>query len=145
MSDRADVVVIVHPLRRHAAAIEPLMRHRAAAAGLRVRFEVTTSQRPGAQQAARAVADRAARVIVAGGDGTVRSVASGLAGSGAALGIIPTGTANLFARNLGLRAPRTAKALEAALCRAFAADPAPQDVGLLSWRGTDLQLSLIHI
>ncbi|WP_278857768.1 hypothetical protein [Kocuria palustris] len=48
MSDRADVVVIVHPLRRHAAAIEPLMRQRAAAAGLRVRFEATTSQRPGA-------------------------------------------------------------------------------------------------
>ncbi|MCY1683041.1 hypothetical protein [Kocuria sp. SL71] len=46
MSDRADVVVIVHPLRRHAAAIEPLLRQRAAAAGLRVRFEATTSQRP---------------------------------------------------------------------------------------------------
>jgi diacylglycerol kinase family enzyme len=139
VSDRADVVVIVHPLRRHAAAIEPLMRQRAAAAGLRVRFEATTSQRPGAQQAAQAVADGAARVIVAGGDGTVRSVASGLAGSDAALGIIPTGTANLFARNLGIRAPRTAKALEAALRRAFAADPTPQDVGLLSWRGTDLR------
>ena len=78
-------------------------------------------------------------MIVAGGDGTVRSVASGLAGSGAALGIIPTGTANLFARNLGLRAPRTVKALDAALRHALAADPTPHDVGLLSWRDGDQQ------
>lgn len=139
MSGRADVVVILHPLRRHAAAIERLLQQRAAAAGPRVRLERTTPQRPGAQQAAEAVADGAARVIVAGGDGTVRSAASGLTGTAATLGIIPTGTANLFARNLGIRAPRTPKVLESVLHRALAADPSPHDVGLLSWRDTDQQ------
>jgi diacylglycerol kinase family enzyme len=44
------------------------------------------------------------RVVAIGGDGTVRAVAEGLlrAGTGAALGVIPQGTGNDFARALGL-------------------------------------------
>jgi diacylglycerol kinase family enzyme len=44
------------------------------------------------------------RVVAVGGDGTVRAVAEGLlkAGTGAALGVIPQGTGNDFARVLAL-------------------------------------------
>ena len=55
------------------------------------------------EQACRAAAEWD-RVVAVGGDGTVRAVAEGLfkAGTGAALGVIPQGTGNDFARVIGV-------------------------------------------
>src|SRR5216110_114241 len=52
--------------------------------------------------ARRAVEEGFARIVAAGGDGTVNQVANGLAGSNAALGLLPLGTVNVFAMELGL-------------------------------------------
>jgi YegS/Rv2252/BmrU family lipid kinase len=51
-------------------------------------------------------------VIAVGGDGTVADVATGIHGSPAALGIVPTGSTNIGARSLGIPAnPAAALAL----------------------------------
>lgn len=54
------------------------------------------------QQLDRAVAEGAERVYVLGGDGTVLGVTAALLGRDLPLGIVPLGTANLLARDLGM-------------------------------------------
>jgi diacylglycerol kinase family enzyme len=65
-------------------------------------FLATSALDPGHAMTQDAIARHPSLVLVAGGDGTVRAVCSELAGSGIALGIVPTGTGNLLARNLRL-------------------------------------------
>jgi diacylglycerol kinase (ATP) len=55
-----------------------------------------------ADLAREAVAAKADAVFVAGGDGSVGPVAGVLAGTETAMGVLPTGTANVFAQELGL-------------------------------------------
>ena len=62
----------------------------------------TTPEDPGRGQAESAVAAGADLVLACGGDGTVTACAEGVAGTGTPLAIIPKGTGNLLARNLGL-------------------------------------------
>lgn len=52
--------------------------------------------------AAKAVADGARMVIAGGGDGTVSAVASRLVDTGVPLGVLPLGTLNHFAKDLGI-------------------------------------------
>ncbi len=65
-------------------------------------FVPTTADDPGEGQTARAVRDGASLVVVCGGDGTIRAAADALAGTGVPLAVVPCGTGNLLARNLGL-------------------------------------------
>ena len=71
-------------------------------------------------------------VFAIGGDGTVRTCADALAYSGAALAIIPRGTANLFARALGVPS-----GLDAALGVGFGAEERVVDLAVLERPGTD--------
>lgn len=59
------------------------------------------------------LADGATAIVAAGGDGTVGSVAAHLAGTSTPLGILPAGTLNHFARDVGVgrNVPAAARAL----------------------------------
>ena len=96
--------VVVNPSKpRVTAAVRSLLEGELREAGYAgpVWLETSVSE-PGTMQARLALAAGARLVVAAGGDGTVRSVAAGLAGTGAQMGIVPLGTANLAARNLGV-------------------------------------------
>lgn len=62
----------------------------------------TSVEDPGGEITRTALDEGAEVVLVAGGDGTVRAVAEAVAGTGIPLAIVPSGTGNLFALNLGL-------------------------------------------
>ena len=74
----------------------------------------TTPEDSGRGQAEKAVKDGAELVFVSGGDGTVMAVVTALAGTDVALAVLPAGTGNLLAANLGL-SPDPAVGVEVAL------------------------------
>lgn len=95
----------------------------------------TTPDADGYPQAREAVAGGARTVIVAGGDGTVREAVRAVAGTGVELGILPIGTANLFAYNLRLRTRQPGLAVD----RALFSPARAVDVGWASWRDVDAE------
>jgi YegS/Rv2252/BmrU family lipid kinase len=102
---------------------------------------------------ARAARDSHADVVfVAGGDGSVGAVAAVLSGSGVAMGVLPCGTGNVWARGLGLAAPAhpwSAALLSAALRQAKGL---AREVDLascngrvfLQWAGVGLDGHIVH-
>jgi diacylglycerol kinase (ATP) len=93
-------------------ALRNLLRELSAKAGLPEPLWLeTTVEDPGQGQARQALEAGASVVIAAGGDGTVRAVASTLAGTGRPMGLLPLGTGNLLARNLDLPLERGTRAL----------------------------------
>jgi YegS/Rv2252/BmrU family lipid kinase len=79
------------------------------ASGLEVALEPTTGPRSADQQARRFIANGYDTVVAGGGDGTIHDTLQGLIGTDVSLGVLPLGTANSLACDLGIsRNPATA-------------------------------------
>lgn len=70
--------------------------------GLRATAHVTWEPGDATRFARTTAADGATAVIAVGGDGTVNEVANGLVNTGVPMGVIPMGTANDFAKQVGI-------------------------------------------
>jgi YegS/Rv2252/BmrU family lipid kinase len=93
--------------------------------------EVFVTERPGhARQLAAVAASRGARLVLAwGGDGTINEVACALAYHDVPLGIVPAGSGNGLARELGV-----ALRADVAIAEALSAEPRRIDIGDLDGR-----------
>jgi YegS/Rv2252/BmrU family lipid kinase len=98
-------------------------------AGIEVKVIPTESPESAGAQAQEAVREGYDTVLACGGDGTAHEVMQSLVGGSAALGVIPMGTANALATDLGLpRSPvKAAKML-------LTATPTRVSVGRVSYR-----------
>jgi len=113
-----EIVAIVNPLSGAGASTGvaerrvSLLNDQFAAAGINGAVHLTERRHHAHELAAAAIERGASTVIAWGGDGTINEVGVALAGSSAALGIIPAGSGNGFARELGIPwAPEAAIAI----------------------------------
>ena len=98
----SNTVVILNPAARSEKAKRWRARVESVARGCVI---CATSRAGEAETLARHAAQEGfEKIVAAGGDGTINEVVNGLAGSNAALGLLPIGTMNVFATELGLPA-----------------------------------------
>jgi diacylglycerol kinase (ATP) len=98
----SNTVVILNPTARSEKAKRWRARVESVARGCVI---CATSRAGEAEALARHAAEEGfEKIVAAGGDGTINEVVNGLAGSNAALGLLPIGTMNVFATELGLPA-----------------------------------------
>ncbi|CAN5553334.1 hypothetical protein BH10ACT10_BH10ACT10_09530 [soil metagenome] len=98
------LAVVLNPIKvEDVVAFRAMVDGAAGAAGWNApSWFQTTVEDPGRSMAEQAAVQGAELVIVCGGDGTVRTVCAELAGTGVSVGVVPAGTGNLLARNLGI-------------------------------------------
>jgi len=121
-------------------------------AGWRVEVAESINGRHTTQLARMAASDNFRAVFAVGGDGTAGQAASGLIGSETALAVLPAGTSNVWARELGMK-PFTWKRLRSLgqNARLLAdVEPCAMDVGrcngqpFLMWAGVGLDALTVN-
>lgn len=82
---------VVHSVNRHWSEVD-----------CDVTFEFSNNEQDGRRKARRAVSEGVDAVLVMGGDGIVNTIGAELIHKNVALGVIPTGSGNGFARHFGI-------------------------------------------
>ncbi|WP_240916139.1 diacylglycerol kinase family protein [Sanguibacter sp. HDW7] len=109
------VAFVANPSKPDVAQLRAPVEKACRSLGLEPLWLETTVEDPGSGQARAALEAGAEVVVAAGGDGTVRAVATTLQGTGVPMGLLPVGTGNLLARNLDIPVTDLARSLEIAL------------------------------
>lgn len=121
--------VVYHPHKTDLAALRASVAERERSTGwAHTRWYETSADDAGLAATRQALDDGATLVLASGGDGTIRAVAEVLRGSGIPLAIVPQGTGNLLARNLGMPLGHIDDAVHAA----FSGHNKPIDLGVLN-------------
>jgi diacylglycerol kinase family enzyme len=112
-----------------ARQVREVLAHAFAQAGTDVQIVDLRGRSDATALARKAVAEGSQLLLAGGGDGTVSAVAAALIGTDAALGVLPLGTLNHFAKDL-----RIPLDLEAAVATSFHGQVAFVDVGEVNGR-----------
>lgn len=129
MNEIANTTCILNGASVHAEAARALIARISSELGTQTRVIVTRTGDELASFASRAVREKNSRVAAGGGDGTVNAVAGAVAGTDAALGVLPMGTLNHFAKDAGIPLD-----LEEAVRNFFAGRIVKVDVGEVNGR-----------
>ncbi|MGD0565612.1 MAG: diacylglycerol kinase family protein [Roseiarcus sp.] len=129
LEESAGPTCILNGASAHVEAARALLERISGEFGAPARILITRRGDEPASLAARAVDERSQLVVAGGGDGTVNAVASALAGTDTALGVLPMGTFNHFARDVGIPLD-----LEAAVRNLFTGQIRKVDVGEVNGR-----------
>lgn len=96
------ILLVVNAFASSVTARNTVVVHRALSQGNDVEV-VETNRRGHATRFAQDAARRGVDIVIGfGGDGTLNEVATGVAGTDTALGVLPGGSTNVFARTLGM-------------------------------------------
>jgi YegS/Rv2252/BmrU family lipid kinase len=120
--------------------------------GWQLSLEQTQSSEHIIQLARQAAQDGMDAFFMAGGDGSINYAVGGLVGSDTALGVLPCGTANVWAQELGLPGLSWTRwmaleesALQLAMARSYLVDVGTcNDHPFLLWSGVGLDAFVVH-
>ena len=129
MTER-QALLLINPNSRSGAGGAEALTTRLRQGGLGV-IQVAPNGPDNIAAAIREHRQRIDRVIVGGGDGTVNAALPGVAASGLPMGVLPLGTANDFARSLGVPLEPLAA------CDVIAADPSKVSQWVAPTQATD--------
>jgi diacylglycerol kinase family enzyme len=124
-------IVILNHRSGNSSKTDVVAKIRSMAATLAINCEIVSARSPtGVIEAARKAATSDCDIVIAGGgDGTINAVASELVGTGKRLGVLPLGTFNYFAREMGVPAD-----VEAAFRTCFEGEARSVTVGEVNGR-----------